>query len=52
MARAVRLGYNILTTDNDMVMFDDFYMFVKSPPFDSFTVINQSENPDSHQPSK
>jgi len=46
MARAVRLGYNVLSTDNDVVMFDDFYSYFKSPPFNSFTVINQEEWPD------
>ena len=52
MARAVRLGYNVLTTDNDVVMFDDLYTYLKSPPFNSYTVINQSEDPDSCKASK
>ena len=52
MARAVRLGYNVLTTDNDVVIFDDLYTYLKSPPFNSFSVINQAEDPDSCKPSK
>ena len=48
MARAVRLGYNVLLTDNDVVMFDDFYSYFKAPPFNSFTVINQEEWPGTH----
>ena len=52
MARAVRLGYNVLSTDNDVIMFDDFYSYFKSPPFDSFTVINMQEVPGKHNASK
>ena len=52
MARAVRLGYNVLSTDNDVVMFDDFYTYFKSPPFDSFTVINMQEAPGQFYASK
>ena len=45
MVRAVRLGYNVLMTDNDVVMFDDPYLYFKSPPFSHFTVLNQQEWP-------
>ena len=41
LIRAVRLGYNVLMTDNDVVFFEDPYPYFMSPPFDSFTVINQ-----------
>ena len=43
MVRSVRLGYNVLMTDNDVVMFDDPYHYFKSPPFSHFTVLNQME---------
>lgn len=49
MVRAVRLGYNVLVTDNDVVFFEDPYPFFKSPPFLSFTVINQQESLNQHQ---
>ena len=38
MVRAVRLGYNVLSTDNDVMLFDDPYAYFKSPPFSDFTV--------------
>ena len=43
MVRSVRLGYNVLMTDNDVVLFDDPYHYFKSPPFSHFTVLNQME---------
>ncbi len=43
LARLVRMGYNVLMTDTDVVWFDDPYRFLKSPPFSNFTVINQAE---------
>ncbi|GAX79799.1 hypothetical protein CEUSTIGMA_g7239.t1 [Chlamydomonas eustigma] len=48
MIRAVRLGYNVLMTDNDVVFFEDPYSFFKRPPFSHFVVLNQQEWPDSH----
>ena len=50
LVRAVRLGYNVLMTDNDVVMFDDPYAYFKAPPFSHFTVLNQQEWPDTHEP--
>lgn len=32
-ARAVRLGYNVMVVDSDMIIFDDPYALFKSPPF-------------------
>jgi hypothetical protein len=42
-ARAARLGYNVLCTDSDIVVFDDVYRYFKSPPFSEYQVINQAE---------
>ena len=50
LVRAVRLGYNVLMTDNDVVLFDDPYMYFKSPPFSDFTVLIQQEWLDTHKP--
>ena len=50
LVRAVRLGYNVLMTDNDVIMFDDPYAYFKAPPFSHFTVLNQQEWPDTHEP--
>jgi hypothetical protein len=43
MLRAVRLGYNVLSIDTDVLLFDDPYRYFKSPPFNAFNVINQAE---------
>ena len=43
MVRAVRLGYNVLSTDNDVMLFDDPYTYFKSPPFSDFTVWSKQE---------
>ena len=48
LVRSVRLGYNVLMTDNDVVFFDDPYHYFKSPPFSHFHVLNQMEHYDSH----
>ena len=32
-ARTLRLGYNLLFLDTDVVIFDDPYKFLKAPPF-------------------
>ncbi len=42
-ARAARMGYGVLSTDADVVIFDDPYRYFKSPPFANFSVINQPE---------
>ncbi len=31
--RALRLGYNVLLADADVIFFDDPYRFFKQPPF-------------------
>ncbi len=33
MFRALRLGYNVLMADNDVIFFKDPYVFLKQPPF-------------------
>eukprot|EP00798_Chlamydomonas_sp_ICE-L_P004759 gene4759-34509_t len=43
LARAVRMGYNVLCSDTDVVFFHDPYAFFKSPPFSNYTIINQAE---------
>ncbi len=43
MARAVRLGYNVLVMDTDVVVFKDPYQFWKAPPFSNFTILGQAE---------
>ena len=48
LARAARLGYNVLLTDNDVAVFDDPYQYWKSPPFSSFNVLNMQEIPNIH----
>lgn len=52
MARAVRLGYNVLMTDSDMVVLDDPYQYWKAPPFNAFTILNQQEFPNTHSGSE
>eukprot|EP00798_Chlamydomonas_sp_ICE-L_P003537 gene3537-13605_t len=43
MARAVRLGYNVLCSDTDVIFFDDPYRYLKRPPFKDYVIINQAE---------
>lgn len=43
MARAVRLRYNVLCMDSDVIVFDDPYRYFKSPPFSNFTILDQPE---------
>ncbi len=43
--RALRLGYNLLYSDSDAIIFDDPYRYVKQPPFSSFQFLNLPENP-------
>ena len=43
LARSVRLQYNVLLLDSDVILFDDPYKYFKAPPFANFTVINQAE---------
>jgi hypothetical protein len=42
-ARAVALGYNVMAIDADTVAIGDFYLRIKSPPMDAFTMISQYE---------
>jgi Nucleotide-diphospho-sugar transferase len=41
LARAIRLGYNVMSIDSDMTVFDDPYKYFKAPPFKDFVVLNQ-----------
>ena len=43
-ARAVALGYNIMSIDSDVVALGNFYARVKSPPLSAFAMISQSES--------
>jgi hypothetical protein len=43
LGRAVRLGYNVMMLDTDIVLMDDPYKYFKAPPFSSFTILNQAE---------
>ncbi len=42
-SRSMRLGYNVLLLDSDVIVFDDPYKYLKQPPFKDFVVINQEE---------
>eukprot|EP00798_Chlamydomonas_sp_ICE-L_P007560 gene7560-712_t len=35
LARAIRLGYNVLSMDSDFMVLQDPYIFLKAPPFNS-----------------
>lgn len=41
--RSIRLGYNVLLLDSDVIVFDDPYKYLKHPPFKDIVVINQEE---------
>ncbi|KAL0039337.1 hypothetical protein WJX79_003884 [Trebouxia sp. C0005] len=43
VARSIRLGYNVLLLDSDVIVFDDPYKYLKHPPFKDIVVINQEE---------
>ena len=43
--RSIRLGYNVLLMDSDMIIMDDPYKYFKHPPFKDITVLNQAESP-------
>ena len=43
--RSIRLGYNVLLLDTDVMIMDDPYKYLKQPPFSAFTVVNQAESP-------
>ncbi|DBB03375.1 TPA: hypothetical protein ACH3X3_010747 [Trebouxia sp. C0006] len=45
LARSVRLGYNVLMLDTDVMLMDDPYKYLKQPPFKDITVLNQAESP-------
>ena len=45
IARALRLGYNLLYMDTDTILFNDPYRFVKAPPLDRINLINLPESP-------
>ena len=40
-ARAIRLGYNVLTIDGDVFLLQDPYLFFKRPPFSAYHLITQ-----------
>ena len=42
-ARSVRLGYNVLVLDTDMVVFGDPYKFLKQPPFRDINLMTMGE---------
>ena len=42
-SRSIRLGYNVLLLDSDVIVFDDPYKYLKHPPFKDIVVINQEE---------
>lgn len=42
-ARALRLGYNIMVLDTDMVVFDDPYKYLKRPPFNDINLLTMGE---------
>lgn len=42
--RSIRLGYNVLLLDSDVIIFDDPYKYLKQSPFKDMVVINQEEN--------
>jgi hypothetical protein len=42
-ARSLRLGYNIMVLDTDMVVFDDPYKFLKQSPFDKINLMTMGE---------
>ena len=43
--RSIRLGYNVLLMDSDLIIMDDPYKYFKQPPFKDITVLNQAESP-------
>ena len=43
-ARAIRLGYNVLTIDGDVFFFQDPYLFLKRPPYSSYQLMTQGES--------
>ena len=42
-SRSIRLGYNVLLLDSDVIVFDNPYKYLKHPPFKDIVVINQEE---------
>ena len=34
----MRLGYNMLSIDSDVIVYDDPYKYLKAPPFNTFQV--------------
>ena len=43
--RSIRLGYNVLMMDSDVVVMHDPYKYFKHKPFKDITVMNQAESP-------
>ena len=47
LCRSIRLGYNVLLLDSDVIVMDDPYKYFKHPPFKHITVLDQAESPTS-----
>lgn len=45
LCRSIRLGYNVLMLDTDVLIMDNPYKYFKQPPFKDITVLNQAESP-------
>lgn len=43
--RSIRLGYNVLMIDSDVIVMRDPYKYFKHAPFKDITVLNQAESP-------
>lgn len=43
VARAIALGYNVLSVDSDTFPLSDFYHRVKAPPMSGYTLMSQAE---------
>ncbi len=43
-ARLVRMGYNVLILDNDVLLFNDIYKWFKAKPFSDYQFFTASED--------